>query len=131
IGRSPDAALRLMRVGAAGLLVLLTGAAPPVLRARESGRDLFLAARGREVLAWGAWRTAWMSGYFYNDGRVREIAAMADVAAEAARGPALVLCGPAERRRLEESRAYRTRVLAEGPRGNALVRVEEAGLRVR
>ena len=131
IGRSPDAALRLMRVGAAGLLVLLTGAAPPVLRARESGRDLFLAARGREVLAWGAWRTAWMSGYFYNDGRVREAAGIADVQAQAARGPVLVLCGPAERRVLEDTRAYRTRVLAEGPRGNALLRVEDVSLRLR
>jgi hypothetical protein len=72
-----------------------------------------------------------MSGYFYNDGRVREAAGIGDVQAQAAQGPALVLCGPAERRALEESRAYRTRVLAEGPRGNALLRVEDAGLRVR
>ena len=131
IGRSPDAALRLMRVGAAGLLVLLTGAAPAVLRARESGRDLFLAASGREVLAWNAWRTAWMSGYFYNDGRVREVAGVADIHAQAMREPALVLCGPAERRVLEQSRGLRTRLLAEGPRGNALLRVEPVSVLVR
>ena len=128
IGRAPDAALRLMRVGAAGLLVLLTGAAPPVLRARESGRDLFLPAGGREVLAWGAWRTAWMAGYFYNDGRVREIAGLPDVQRAASAGPALVLCGPGERRLLEQSPGLRTLALAEGPRGNALLRVETGGV---
>jgi 4-amino-4-deoxy-L-arabinose transferase-like glycosyltransferase len=122
IGSAPAAALRLMRVGAAGFLVLLTGAAPPILRARESGRDLFLPAAGREVLAWGAWRTAWMSGYFYNDGRVREVAGLPDVLAGLRSGPVLVLCGPAERRTLEAS-ALRVRVLAEGPRANALLRV--------
>ena len=124
IGRAPDAALRLMRVGASGLLVLVTGAAPPVLRARESGRDLFLPAAGRDVLAWGAWRTAWMSGYFYNDGRVREVAGLAEVQRAASAGPALVLCGPGERRVLEQSPGLRTLVLAEGPRANALLRVE-------
>ena len=130
IGRAPDAALRLMRVGAAGLLVLVTGAAPPVLRARESGRDLFLPAGGREVLAWGAWRTAWMAGYFYNDGRVREVAGLHEVQVAASARPALVLCGPGERRRLEQSPGLRTLVLAEGPRGNALLRVQAAGVSV-
>jgi len=125
---APAYALRVLRVGAAGLLVLLTGAAPPILRARESGRDLFLPARGREVLAWGAWRTAWMAGYFYNDGRVLPVEGMAAIRQRLSAGPVLVMCGPAECRILTGSSALRTRVLAEGPRGNALVRVEEPGL---
>jgi 4-amino-4-deoxy-L-arabinose transferase-like glycosyltransferase len=130
IGKAPAAALRVLRVGAAGLLVLLTGAAPEILRARESGRDLFLPARGREVLAWGAWRTAWMAGYFYNDGRVVPVEGMADIRERMASGPVLVVCGPAERRTLAHAPGLRALVLAEGPRGNALVRVEPALLGV-
>ncbi len=128
--KAPAYALRVLRVGAAGLLVLLTGAAPPILRARESGRDLFLPARGREVLAWGAWRTAWMAGYFYNDGRVQPVEGMAAIQRRLAAGPVLVVCGPAEHRMLSESRGLRTRVLAEGPRDNVLLRVEPAVLGV-
>jgi len=114
-------ALRLLRVGAAGLLLLLTVAAPPILARRESGRSLFLPAQGREVLAFGAWRTAWMAGYFYNDGRVREVVDVSEIQTAAATGPALVVCGPGERRQLEG--AFQTVLLAEGPRENALLRV--------
>jgi 4-amino-4-deoxy-L-arabinose transferase-like glycosyltransferase len=124
IGRDPAGALQVLRVGAAGLLVLIALAAPPILSRRESGRSLFLPARGREVLAWGAWRTAWMAGYFYNDGRVREIAGASEVLAAAQVGPALVLAGPEERRRLEAMGEVRTTTLATGARDNALVRVE-------
>jgi 4-amino-4-deoxy-L-arabinose transferase-like glycosyltransferase len=120
----PAGTLRLLRVGGAGLLLLLTTAAPTILAHRESGRDLFRPARGREVLAWNAWRTAWMAGYFYNDGKVREVAGLPDVAEAAARGPALVLCGPAERRQLERLPGHRAGILATGPRDNVLVRVE-------
>ena len=42
---------------------------PPRVRARGSSP----APWAGEVLAWGAWRTAWMAGYFYNDGKVREV----------------------------------------------------------
>jgi hypothetical protein len=65
-----------------------------------------------------------MSGYFYNDGKVREVGGLADLAAEASRGPVLVICGPAERGALFRAPSLITRVLAEGPRGSALVRVE-------
>jgi len=116
-------ALRLLQITAAGFLLLLTGAAPPILARRESGRDLFVPAGGREVLAWGASRTAWMAGYFYNDGRVREVGTLAEVAAQAARGGALVVAGPAEREALARAPSLSIRVLAEGPRGSALVRV--------
>jgi len=116
-------ALRLLRVAAAGFLVLLTLAAPPILGRRESGRDLFLSTGGREVLAWGATRSAWMSGYFYNDGKVREVAGLGDVVAAAARGPTLVICGPAERRLLTAAPGLAVRVLAEGPRDSALLDV--------
>lgn len=124
IGVDPAGALRVLRVGAAGLLVLIAIAAPPILARRESGRALFLPAMGREVLVWGAWRTAWMSGYFYNDGRVRQVAGAGEVLAAADAGPALVLAGPGERRRLEAMGGVVVRVLAEGPRQNALLRVE-------
>jgi 4-amino-4-deoxy-L-arabinose transferase-like glycosyltransferase len=125
IVRDPEGALRLLRVGAAGFLVLMAGAAPPFLAHLESGRSLFRAAGGREVLAWGAWRTAWMSGYFYNDARVREVAGFPEIVTRLqAGGPVLVLCGPGERRRLAEMAGLTMRVLAEGPRGNVLVRLE-------
>lgn len=124
VGPDPAGALRLLRVGAAGVLLLLCRAAPPVLARQESGRDLFVPARGREVLAWGAWRTAWMAGYFYNDGRVREVRGLPEVMQAVEAGPVLVVCGESERRRLEGSAGVRTTTLAEGPRRNALVRVE-------
>jgi 4-amino-4-deoxy-L-arabinose transferase-like glycosyltransferase len=123
LGPDPAGALRLLRVGAAGLLVLLALAAPPLLEARESGRVLFAPARGREVLAWNAWRTAWMAGYFYNDGRVRPVPGLPEVAAAARVGPVLVLCGPAERRALQRAPGLMVRVLASGPRNNALLEV--------
>jgi 4-amino-4-deoxy-L-arabinose transferase-like glycosyltransferase len=119
----PAGALRILRVGAAGLLLLLTSAAPPLLARRESGRDLFRHTGGQEVLAWHAWRTAWMAGYFYNDGKVREVATLADITAAAARGPVLVLCGPAELRILRRLPGYAATVVDEGPRAQALVRL--------
>jgi 4-amino-4-deoxy-L-arabinose transferase-like glycosyltransferase len=121
--QSPRSALALLRVGGAGLLLLLALAAPPILARQQSGRELFLPAAHREVLAWGAWRTAWMSGYFYNDGKVREVADLSKIHAAASSGPALVLCGPSERRQLEASPAFTTLTLAEGPKQNALLRV--------
>jgi 4-amino-4-deoxy-L-arabinose transferase-like glycosyltransferase len=123
LGRDPDGALRLLRVGAAGLLLLLALAAPPLLEKRESGRALFGPAAGREVLVWGAWRTAWMAGYFYNDARVREAPGLEEIARAAASGPVLVLCGPGERRLLQRARGLSVQVLATGPRGNVLVDV--------
>jgi len=119
----PAGALRILRVGAAGLLLLLTSAAPPLLARRESGRDLFRHTGGQEVLAWHAWRTAWMAGYFYNDGKVREVATLAEITAAAAGGPVLVLCGPAELRILRRLPGYAATVVAEGPREQTLVRV--------
>jgi 4-amino-4-deoxy-L-arabinose transferase-like glycosyltransferase len=121
--RDPATALRILRVGAAGLLLLITGAAVPILARRESGRALFRDTGGAEVLAWNAWRTAWMAGYFYNDGRVREVASLADVTAAAAREPTLVLCGPAERRVLRALPGFAASALAEGPRGQVLLRL--------
>jgi 4-amino-4-deoxy-L-arabinose transferase-like glycosyltransferase len=123
VGADPVGALRLLRIGAAGLLLLVTLAAPPILARRESGRRLFIPARGREVLAWGAWRTAWMAGYFYNDGNVREVASADEVFEAIDEGPTLVLAGPSERRRLEAMGSVEARVLADGPRENALLRV--------
>jgi 4-amino-4-deoxy-L-arabinose transferase-like glycosyltransferase len=120
----PAAALRLLRVGGAGFLLLLVLAATPLLARRESGRAFFLPAQGREVLAFGAWRTAWMAGYFYNDGRVREVRELREVEEATRSGPALVLCGPAERRLIEGVAPLRALVLAEGARDNALLRVE-------
>jgi hypothetical protein len=121
--RDPSGALRVLRVGAAGLLMLVATAAPPLLARRESGRNLFRHTRGREVLVWNAWRTAWMAGYFYNDAAVREVSSLREIAAAAAREPTLVLCGPAEVRALSTLAGHRASVLAIGPRGQTLVRV--------
>ncbi|MGE5126945.1 MAG: ArnT family glycosyltransferase [Betaproteobacteria bacterium] len=125
----PAGALRLLRIGAAGLLLLVTLAAPPVVARRESGRSLFDGALGREVLAWGAWRTAWMAGYFYNDGKVREVSGVTEVMAAADRGPTLVLAGPSERRRLESMGSLEVHLLGTGARENALLRVERRSTR--
>jgi 4-amino-4-deoxy-L-arabinose transferase-like glycosyltransferase len=124
VGPDPAGAFRLARVGAAGLLLLIALAAPPILDRRESGRRLFVPAMGRDVLAWGAWRTAWMAGYFYNDGKVREVDGASAILAEIDRGPALVLAGPSERRQLEAMGSLEVHTLARGPRENALLRVE-------
>jgi 4-amino-4-deoxy-L-arabinose transferase-like glycosyltransferase len=124
VERRPLATLALWRVGAAGFLLLLVMAAPPLLAARESGRALFLPAAGRPVLAWGAWRTAWMAGYFYNDAKVREIDGFPELQSALDAGPVLVLAGPGERRRLERMPGLRTTALAPGPRGNVLLKVE-------
>jgi 4-amino-4-deoxy-L-arabinose transferase-like glycosyltransferase len=119
--RDPAGAVSLWRVGAAGMLVLLAWAAPPILARRESGRSLFARTAGREVLVWGAWRPAWMAGYFYNDGKVREVTGEREIADAAAGGPVLVLCGPGERRRLEAAPGLAVTPLAEGPRSTAMV----------
>lgn len=119
--RDPSAALGLLRVGAAGMLVLLAWAAPPILARRESGRSLFARTNGHEVLVWGAWRTAWMAGYFYNDGKVREIAGEPEVAAAVSGGPVFVLAGPAERRRLEAVPGWSVTDAADGPRSTTLL----------
>jgi 4-amino-4-deoxy-L-arabinose transferase-like glycosyltransferase len=124
VGSDPAGAFRLQRIGAAGLLLLLALAAPPVLARRESGQRLFIPAMGRDVLAWGAWRTAWMAGYFYNDGKVRAVEEASEILAAIDAGPTLVLAGPSERRRLEAMGSLEVHTLARGPRENALLRVE-------
>ena len=123
IARDAERALRLLRTGAAGTLLLIALAAPPLLAARESGRVLFLPANGQEVLVWNAWRTAWMAGYFYNDGRVRPVDGLDAIVSAAASGSALVLAGPGERRTLEKEPSLSVVALAEGPRRNALLLV--------
>jgi len=123
VGVDPAGALRLLRIGGAGLLLLAALLAPPILARRESGRNLFIPAMGREVLAWGAWRTAWMAGYFYNDGKVREVERAGEILAAVDGAPALVIAGPSERRKLEAMGSLQVLTLAEGPRGNALLRV--------
>lgn len=126
VGADPASALRLLRIGGAGLLLLVALVAPPILARRESGRNLFIPAMGREVLVWGAWRAAWMAGYFYNDGKVREVEQAGEILTAVDRGPAVVLAGPPERRKLEAMGSLVVHTLAEGPRGNALLKVERA-----
>jgi 4-amino-4-deoxy-L-arabinose transferase-like glycosyltransferase len=116
--------ISILRVGAAGFLLLVGLAAPSILARRESGRELFLPAQGREVLAFGAWRTAFMAGYFYNDGRVREVQTVEEIARAAKTGAALVICGPTQRAHLEALTNFKVLVLAEGPRRNSLLRIE-------
>jgi 4-amino-4-deoxy-L-arabinose transferase-like glycosyltransferase len=121
IGPQPNASLATLRIGAAGFLLLLIQIAPGILARHESGRDLFRQTRGREVLAAGAWRTAWMAGYFYNDGNVRE-SSLAEITAQARRAPTLALLGPGEHRQLEAT-TLTLRLRGEGPRGNVLLEV--------
>src|SRR5262245_1420338 len=121
--RRPEAAPNVLRVSAVGLLLLVTLVAPPVLERSQSGRRFFLPAHGREVLAWGAWRTAWMAGYFYNDGQVREVADISEVMQSVDVTPTLVLCGPAERRHLEHAAGVEALTLVMGPKENALLKV--------
>ena len=124
IRADPAGALSLLRVGAAGLLLLLASSVPAVLPRWQSGRHLFRGTQGREVLVWGAERAAWMSGYFYNDGRVREIRDWSDLSREAAEGSVLVLCGPSQQRTVMSARAFSSRLLARGPGASALLEVE-------
>jgi hypothetical protein len=64
-----------------------------------------------------------MAGYFYNDGKVREVTDPGELFAAVEQGPTLVLAGPSERRRLEAMSTMETQVLAQGPRENVLIRV--------
>lgn len=123
VGRGMAGALHALRVGACGLAVLIALVAPPILARRESGRSLFTRTAGQEVLAYGAWRTAWMAGYFYNDGRVREAGFIDVIEAINAKGEALVLCGASEAGNIARAIGFASEVLAEGPRGNKLLRV--------
>lgn len=126
IQRSPAEAVRSLRVGAAGFLLLLALAAPTVVALRESGRALFLPAGGHPVFAWGAWRTAWMAGYFYNDGRVREVSGPTEPIEAAKAAPTLVLTGPDERLLLESTPRLSVRLLAQGPRRTSLLEIAAA-----
>ena len=65
-----------------------------------------------------------MAGYFYNDGKVREVEGAGEIMAAIDRGPTLVLAGPSERRRLEAMGSLEVHVLGTGVRENALLRVE-------
>ena len=122
IERARAESLRLLSIGAAGFLLLLTLVAPPVLEAMESGRRLFLPANGREVVVVGAWRTAWMSGYFYNNGKVRELGKDEPMSVEAGE-TRLVLFGPVEWEKVQSSAQFSVLQLARGPRGNVLAKV--------
>jgi hypothetical protein len=115
--------LRILSIGAAGFLLILTLVAPPVLEAMESGRRLFLPAQGREVLVAGAWRTAWMAGYFYNNGGVRDVGSVGSALESIRKEPRLVLFGPSEWRQVRSMAGVGVLQLAEGPRGTVLARV--------
>ena len=123
----PARALSVARVGAATFLTVLTLVAPVVLSRLESGHDLFALARREEVIVWGARRSVWMSGYFYNDGRVREVYTLDQLMDELSRGPRLVLCGPQERPQLLRP-TLSASPIASGPRGTSLVRVSRRPL---
>ncbi len=115
--------LRILSIGAAGFLLILTLVAPPVLEAMESGRRLFLPAQGREVLVAGAWRTAWMAGYFYNNGRVKDAGSVSSALESMRKEPRLILFGPSEWRQVRSMAGVDVLQLAEGPRGTVLARV--------
>jgi 4-amino-4-deoxy-L-arabinose transferase-like glycosyltransferase len=124
LGRRPLAALTVLRTGAAGFLLLLTLALPPILGHFQSGRRFFLSADGRPVVSWGGWRTAWMAGYFYNEARVSRVDYFWELEQRLAQGVELVLCGPKECAQLEAHPGLETARLAEGAKRNALLRVK-------
>ena len=66
-----------------------------------------------------------MAGYFYNDGRVSEVAGVTEILKALESGPTLVLAGPAEKRRLEQMGSLEVHTLTTGARDNALLRVEK------
>ncbi|MCU0242127.1 MAG: glycosyltransferase family 39 protein [Vicinamibacteria bacterium] len=123
IFRQSSSAFALLRVGAAGLLVLVSLTLSGWVARHESGRDVLLPAQGEEVLIVNAWRNAWMAGYFYNDAHVRELDSLSDAIALAQQRPVLLLCGPLEQATLIRYRGLDVRLLAEGPRRNVLLRI--------
>jgi 4-amino-4-deoxy-L-arabinose transferase-like glycosyltransferase len=119
-----DSAAWILRSGGTLMLVVLLFVTPGILNRKDSGRGLFQAAKGQEVIVWGAPRSIWMSGYFYNDGRVREIKTEQELAASIRPDGSLVLCGPEQHRRLTSFEAvFDLRVIAKGPRDSALLRI--------
>jgi len=116
--------VRLLALGAPGLLVLLALTTPRPLAEVASGKALFEGIPPRdEILVLGASRSAWMAGYFYHEGRVREMPGGATAVLEAAaRQPVLVLCGRSDCRRLAEP-GYSVETLRFGPRHSRLVSV--------
>jgi hypothetical protein len=54
---------------------------------------------------------------------VRPLGSELDLARELAKGPRLVLCGEAERRRFMATQSLGAELLARGPRGDALLRI--------
>jgi hypothetical protein len=115
--RDPDGALRLLRVGAAGQMLLLALAAPPLLEKRESGRALFSRPR-----AGGAGLGAWArrDGRLLTTTRVRE--AEGPMRSRARRPQdRRWWCGPAERRILARSRSSAR--VGDRAAGNALAEV--------
>lgn len=123
LDRARHETFRILAIGASGFLLILTLVAPPVLEAMESGRRLFLPAQGREVLAVGAWRTAWMAGYFYNDGKVREVPSLSRALELVSGPPRLMLFGPDEWKDVRTRDSYTVLELAQGARGTVLARV--------
>ncbi len=120
----PAAAVGLLRVGAAVFLLLSVHAFGPVIESRESGRDLTLPARGREIMVFGAKRSLWMAAYFYNDAQLQQVDSLADLRARVQIQPTLALCGPVERSAVDTDPDLRVTELAAGPRRNTLIRIE-------
>ncbi|MBN2370984.1 MAG: glycosyltransferase family 39 protein [Vicinamibacteria bacterium] len=114
----------ILRAGGTLTLLALLFAAPRVMDRRESGRRIFQAAKGEEVIVWGASRSIWMSGYFYNDGRVREIKTEQELVASISPNGPLLLCGREQCRRLHRFGAgFELILIAAGPRDSSLYRI--------
>ncbi|MBX7185087.1 MAG: glycosyltransferase family 39 protein [Vicinamibacteria bacterium] len=127
--RARHETFRILAIGASGFLLILTLVAPPVLEAMESGRRLFLPAQGREVIVVGAWRTAWMAGYFYNDGKVQEVSSLSHALGLVSGPSRLMLFGPDEWRDVQTMEGFSVLELAQGARGTVLARVSTRSTR--
>jgi hypothetical protein len=122
----PAGALRTLRVGAAGLLLLIALAAPPILARRESAGALHPGhgprGAGLGGLADGMDGRLLLQRRARARGRGRERGDGGRRAGSPARAS-----GTRRRRRLEAMGGLQVRRLASGPRDNSLVRVERAG----
>ena len=67
-----------------------------------------------------------MSGYFYNDGKVVDGGTVSQALERVGAGPQLILFGPSEWNHAARSSDFAFLKLAEGPRGNVLVRVSRS-----
>jgi 4-amino-4-deoxy-L-arabinose transferase-like glycosyltransferase len=116
---------RTLRASMVAILVVVSLIAPSILDRMESGRRIFWYTACKEVVVWGAPRSAWMSGYFYNEGRVRLVYSEKGLRLALHPRNTLVFCGPEQCREVIRSFANQPlRLVAKGPGGSMLIKIK-------